>query len=706
MAGPWERYQTEEAAPTAGPWDRYGFKGSDDRPAPDWYKEKYALTAQTADEAMAGPEGQKLAGELRNKADRMLLEAAGAESPVYAGLSSAANTAFLNVPRNIKAGLMSLQSGKPFEREYAYVRDVDEAAARQSPWAAGLGTAAGVAGQVAALPVAPAASLAGRAAQGAAIGGGVSGVSELADTKDIRSAGLAALGGAALGGIAPPALEGLALGAGAAARAVGGPVRALANADAEAARRVSGVLSRDAAIGGQQLDESALRAAQAAGQPAVVADMGGETTRALARSAANTSPEARAALSDVANRRFESQAPRISEFVMGLGGGQDALSARETLKAQAARANRPAYAKAFAQGGAGAWHEGLAQIAQAPVVADAIKGATRTGANKAAAEGFRPVKNPFVTLESGEVALRDPNVKPTLQFWDAVKRNLDDKIGALQRSGENSAARDAVELRRQLVDYMDQDFPAYKQARAGAAAFFGAEDALDAGEKFVSARGKNSEYARVIAKMSEPERKLFADGFASKLAQQIGETGDRRSVLNSIFQSPAARERVTMALGPQKAKEFEAFMRVEGLMDSLRTAVQGNSTTTRQLIEAGLAGGVGGYLSADNFSAGAMLGAIARVGKMRIDARVARRVGEILASGDPVEFQRLAKMAAKSSTVMDFIKKADARLGAAFSGAGESVGERIVSTARGVAGQAPARADGENAGEIPAVRRQ
>ena len=354
------------------------------------------------------------------------------------------------------------------------------------------------------------------------------------------------------------------------------------------------------------------------------------------------------------------------------------------------------------------WDDNLAQLAQAPVVADAIKGATRTGANKAAVEGFKPVKNPFAATADGNITLADPNVTPSLQFWDAVKRNLDDKIGTLQRSGENSAARDAIELRRQLVEGLDAAAPAYKEARAGAAAFFGAEDALSAGEMFATpaAKGKNSEYARAIAKMSEPERKLFADGFASRLSQQISETGDRRSVLNSIFQSPAARERVTLALGPQKAKEFEAFMRVEGLMDSLRTAVQGNSTTTRQLVEAGLAGGIGGYLSADNFSAGAMLGAVARVGKMRIDARVAKRVGEMLSSGDPAEFQRLAKMAAKNKPIMEFIKAADVRLGAALSGAGESVGNRMITITRGLAGQAPARADGEDAGNIPAVRRQ
>ena len=685
---PWERYQTSEPA-AAGPWSKYG------APAHE----------QTADEAMASPEGQQLAKELRNKADMMLL--GDKPSAGYAALSSALNTAGLNIPRNVAAYARSFKpDSKGFESEYNYLKAVDDAEARQSPWAAGAGTVGGLVGSVAALPVAPAASLGARMAQGAGIGAATSGVAELADSKNIGSAGLAALGGAALGGVAPPIVEGAAKAIGAAAGGVGRQVRSLINAEGEAGRRVADALRRDAQVGGTQLDEAALANAQAAGQPAVVADMGGETTRGLARSAANTSPEARQALKSVTDARFESQAPRVADFVHNLGSGQDAFTTREALKEAAARANRPAYVKAYAQGANGVWNDALSQLAQAPDVAAAIKQATRTGANKAAAEGFRPVKNPFTVADTGEVSLAGEAV-PTLQFWDHVKRNLDDRISSLQRSGENSAARDAIELRSQLVANLDSAAPAYAEARAGAAKFFGAQDALEAGQKFVTAAGKNSEYAASIAKMSAPEKKLFADGFASQLASKVSETGDRRSVLNSIFNSGPARQRVAMALGADKAREFEAFLRVETMMDGLRTAVQGNSTTARQLVEAGLAGGAVGALSADNFSGGAMLGAIARAGKMRIDANVAKRVGEMLASNDPEVFKRAVRMVAKSDSLMDFIKKADVKIGALLSGGGEEVGKRIVTISRGItSGQSPSRADDENTGVIPAMRRQ
>jgi hypothetical protein len=617
------------------------------------------------------PERRVLADALRNHADRQLLEEAGpvAQSPLYAAVTSFGNVGGLNIPRNLGAAVRSLKTGRPFNQEYEYIKSVDEASARQSPWTSGVAGVAGALGSAAALPIAPAATLPGRIAQGAGIGGAYSGLSELADTKDTARATKAAGMGAAFGAAAPPLLEGAARAVGAVGRGISNTVRPFIAPDQEAARRVSGALARDAAIGGTQLDDAALAAAQRAVQPAVVADMGGKTTQALARSAANTSPEARHALESVVHNRFEGQAPRVSEFVLGLTSGQDALTTREALQAAATKANRPAYAKAYAQGANGVWNEGLADLTRAPVVADAIKGATKTGANKAVADGFRPITNPFAVNEAGDVVLSG-KATPTLQFWDHVKRNMDDRISTLLRSGEKSAAGDAIQLKNQLVSHLESAAPAYAEARAGAAKFFGAEDALEAGQKFVAARGKNSEYARAIGKMSEPERKLFADGFASELATKINETGDRRSVLNSVFNSPNARERVRMALGPEKAKEFEAFMHVETMMDGLRQAVTGNSTTARQLAEAGLAGGLaGGVLSGGDprdISVGAALGALARTGSIKVNQRVAQRVGEMLASPDPEVFRKAVRMAAKNRPIMDLIKSAGARLATTY----------------------------------------
>lgn len=594
---------------------------------------------------------------------------------VNSAIRGAADTATFGMADRMRAGLAAATGigGRfgEYERNLLQERAKNKYYSEAAP-------ISGVAGQLAgglALPVGAtggAATLGGRIAAGAGAGalqGGLYGAGSSEDLTNLPDVGKNAATGAAIGGLiggaAPPLVEG-AINAG---RAVGNrlgitpAIRGALNPEQEAARRVAGALERDATIGGQGLDPAAMRAAQQSGQPAVVADLGGEATRGLARSSANTSPEARQALQVATSDRFESQAPRIGQFVSDLGGGSDATTTIERLNDAARRANRPAYQRAYTEGANGVWNENLGSLMEAPAVQDAVRSATRTGANRSVADGFKPVRSPFEVAADGTITPRvDANgaqAIPSLQFWDHVKRNLDDTIGKLQRSGERSAAADAQALRSRLVEQLDEASPSYAAARGTAAQFFGAEDAVEAGARFVGARGENAEFRRVIGNMSAPERQLFAHGFASELADKVSETGDRRSVLNSVFQSPAARERVTMAMGPARAARLEAFLNVEATMDLLRTAVQGNSTTARQLAELGAAGGIGGgigYLqgggSPGSITAGVLLGSLARHGALRINANVAQRVGEMLASRDPATYQRALNTIAQNREFM------------------------------------------------------
>ena len=109
------------------------------------------------------------------------------------------------------------------------------------------------------------------------------------------------------------------------------------------------------------------------------------------------------------------------------------------------------------------------------------------------------------------------------------------------------------------------DVPEYGNARAGAARFFGAEDALEAGQKAVMSKMNSRQIRAGLDKMAPVEKKLFQDGFVDQYVKVVRESGDRRNILNSIASSPAARERIMMALGPQRAKELESFLHVEGM---------------------------------------------------------------------------------------------------------------------------------------------
>ena len=97
----------------------------------------------------------------------------------------------------------------------------------------------------------------------------------------------------------------------------------------------------------------------------------------------------------------------------------------------------------------------------------------------------------------------------------------------------------------------------------------------------------------------------------------------------------------------------------------------GNSTTARQLIEAGLAGGaLGGYLEGD--WKGALTGAGAGIGAKKflatemasgarkiighVDSNTARRVAQLLTSSDPNDLQIGLRMAQKNQKISDGLR--------------------------------------------------
>lgn len=572
----------------------------------------------------------------------------------------------------IKAGIRGLL-GDNYEQVLESERDKLAQVQRERPVASVAGE---ITGALLTAPLMPAANIlrganvASRAVNAAATGGLLGGVYGFGSGQDgVENRLQNAIGtgavGALTGGIGAPLVEGIVAGT----RSLAAPFRGMINPEIEAQRRVATAIAADNPNVPNPTRTAAdtIEAANAQNIPMVVADAGGDTTRALARSAANTSPPARTALNTAVNDRFEAQGDRISDTVRAIvGGNPDAPAVREQLLNAARDVNRPAYQRAYAEG-QNLWDEALEQLAQAPDMQTAIRAATIRGNNQAAVNGFEQVRNPFVFGPNGQVSLRtNPDGSfaiPNLQFWDAVKQNLD-KINT----------RESQFLARALRDHLDTLVPSYRDARAGAAAAFGAQDALEAGQNFVSTSMPIKEARIAFQRLNNAERELFAQGFASDLLDKIAKSGDRRNVINSIFQSADARQRLQLALGPQGAARLEAAARIENIMDMLRTAVQGNSTTARQLAELGLAGasnplgagvlGAGtGVMTGDWRYGGLTFAALlSRRVAGRVDERVAARVGEMLASNDPQVLRNAYNIVARNRSMLQAVRRAESDL--------------------------------------------
>lgn len=613
--------------------------------------------------------------------------------------------------------------------QYEQARDEerrqDELAKQQHPYLHMAGELAGSIPTMAVLPggeLAEGANLATKMVKGAQVGaeyGGLSGLGEGKDTGERALGAAQGIVGGIIGGAAAPAL-------GSAAsyitdRAISpaiGAIRGAINPEAEASRRLAAALQKDqeliAAGKADGMSPQEWIAARKAGEPVTLADLGSSNTQALLRSSANTSPEGRAILEKALNDRFAGQTERVGEEVRGLvAGGANAGKTAEELVADYDRARVPAYKQAFQQGDKEIISPAIERLMGSPTFEQAMKNAVSTGKDRAIAEGYGAF-NPGVAVENGMIKFT--KTKPTgvpqypnLQYWDAVKKELDSMANVAKRQGDTSSV--AGNLAATLRNELDQQVPSYANARGIAAQFFGENNALEAGRKLAGKKVDPAQIAQIMSKMKPDEKKLFQEGYASDWANRvIGNISDTRDITKAMFNSPNERARALAVFGPAGMAKMEARMALETIMDGARKAM-GNSTTARQLIEAGLAGGtLEGYLSgwdptrmaegaagaagARKFLGSEMAaGARTLVGK--VDSRTARLVAELLTSNDPTKLAQGMRMAQKNQRISEGLKNIANRVALGGQAQGSAKATRLVISPWQGPGPAPGRAPDE-----------
>jgi hypothetical protein len=537
--------------------------------------------------------------------------------------------------------------------------------------------------------------------------GGGSAISEDQSPIDVaKSAGLGAATGAGFGGAGSVGAELT----GAAGRKAMSIYRGGTNTDAEAARKIVAAQADDFARTGPVADPAAIAAGNAAGTPRAIVDDGGQHTRDLARSAGNVSSDAWDRLTHYTQQRFEDQSPRIAGFIRRMFGGRlDSGADQIALKSAGAKLNRGAYKRAYTAGDRPIWSPELERLSGSPAVQRALAGAVERGKDRAIKDGMGGFNPGVHVTEDGRVLFTKParskgasqserleaemngrpippsgggavggngvQTYPNLQFWDYAQRELRDSANAAGRAGRNEEAATLNGLTHDLNAELDKRVPEFKAARQGAAAFFGAENASEAGEKFVMMNANLGEAGRALAKMSDPERELFARGFASELANRVMKVGDTTNILDKVFiDSHEARRKIAMALGPNRARALEALLRVESIVDRSRTAF-GNSTTARQLKQLGMSAGHGiagagavagleGIREHDYNPTHLVMAALtfgaAKHGAHIIDEKVARRVAEMLVSNDASILQKGMQIVERSPIYFNALRRVTA----------------------------------------------
>jgi hypothetical protein len=596
-----------------------------------------------------------------------------------------------------------------YERERDLARKNDAAAKANHPYVYAGSEIAGAVPAMAALPELGAAKALAPAARGiarfgartldAAVTGGeygaLSGAGEGKDTADRAvNAATGLVTGIIGGGAGNVAGETI----GAAASRYGAPVvntiRGWMNPEAEGARRVAGALRPDQEMiqagTAKGMTVQQWLAARARGEPVTLADLGAGRTQALLRSAANTSPEGRAQLENTFEPRFHQQSERVADTVRNAlpGAPANARKTADQIVAEYDAGRVPAYKQAYEQGDRPLMSPAMERLMGTDTFVAAMKRAISSGKDRDAVQGFGGF-NPMVNVtEDGRIVFnknaRGIPTYPNLQYWDQVKRELD-SVAKGARLNDPERADLAGQMSKILRTELDRQVPAYANARGIAEKYFGEDNALEAGRKLAGKKMDPEEVQSIMRQMKPDERALFQEGYASDLANRvIGSMKDTTNITkgNGLLQSPNERKMAAAIFGPGGVAQIQARMFLETIMDGARQAM-GNSTTARQLIEAGLAGGAAGAVYGGGwdpssigqgmaYAAGSRLGASklmseeVKVGLKhmigKVDAKTARRVAELLTSNDPRLLQQGYQMAAKSQAIMQGLQNLARRL--------------------------------------------
>ncbi len=379
------------------------------------------------------------------------------------------------------------------------------------------------------------------------------------------------------------------------------------------------------------------------GPQATIADAGGENVLGLAEVSGQMPGQARNRAVAMLNRRQTGQQGRVMDALTDTLG--DESDFYQTLKriGQEKRANAaPLYKQAYDVDVP--YTDKLQDLTKRPSVQKAMRNALKQAADEG--EDIAPA----FRIKNGEVEGLE---QPSMKTWDYVKRGLDEVIESnTDEFGKvNAAGRRAANIKREMLDELDEINPTYKQARQVFADDAANESALKMGRQFIR---KDAEITQdALNKMSEAEREYFRAGAIRAIRDKIEAAADTNDAYKRIFNNPGIRKKLE-SLFPDKRSfaQFARQMQNESAFYRTRGTVTGNSATARRLAQQS-------DLNVDSeFMSGAVLSpeyALARTGlrslqnRMGIPEDVAEELAPMLFSQDAATQQKALSAALRAT---------------------------------------------------------
>ncbi len=315
---------------------------------------------------------------------------------------------------------------------------------------------------------------------------------------------------------------------------------------------------------------SRVSSARRKGVPAMAMDVGGPELRSLAEmSMTPGNPETRTLINELEGRQKGSRERVSDQLNQGLK-PDPYLEQEKKLTDNLYSQSKPLYAQAYANNQQMSSKQ-LFKILETPSGRKAVK------------EAVKALKdNPKANI--GKVDAMGMVQKPSLEFLDQVKRQLDDMIRKEEGVGPShqftEKGKRLRDLRETLLTEMDTLAPDYKAARAQYAGDLEVLDALRTGRKDFT-KMSPEQLKQFVSGLSFAEKDAFRTGVAEAINRGIGRPSQNINAAQRVIGSPDMAAKLEALFDkPSEFKMFKEALQLESEMfentrDTLRVGKRG-----------------------------------------------------------------------------------------------------------------------------------
>jgi hypothetical protein len=301
---------------------------------------------------------------------------------------------------------------------------------------------------------------------------------------------------------------------------------------------------------------------------ATLADAGGENVKGLVERVAQTPGAGRTQVVPALTARQQGQANRIAADLKSLTGThKTAVQAiDETMRARKAAAD-PLYEKAYA-----------VDVSQDQAAVDAFLNEIGTGWGRAIINSKELKK----TLQT-EYGIKDPSAAHLMPIIDAWKRTADDIIRDDPGSNKSRVLRGMLERVIPLVDNVNPDYAAARNAWAGPSKYL---ESVENGRAILSKNVSKEEYTARFKTLSAADQEAERIGAVSAIVSRMGGDPAKLADMTKYLRSQEVRGKIAAIMPDQAAADkWAKRLDFEVGTSELTGRSLGNSATARRLAE-------------------------------------------------------------------------------------------------------------------------